>query len=113
MTGGLIRILVCGWLVLSASQASAESYAFSVEYRWMTLFGNTEDHVLPLGFDSSYLDTALVRFSDRTLVELGAYQASSYRFAGSELFRRPDPNFGLPEAFRQPRQARLNFSFAF
>ena len=113
MTGGLIRILVCGWLVFSASQVSAESNAFSVEYRWMTFFGSTEDHVLPLGFDSSYLDTALVRFSDRTLVGLGAYGASSYRLTGSELFRRPDPNFGLPEAFRQPRQARLDFRLEF
>jgi hypothetical protein len=113
MTGGLLRILVCGWLVFSASQASAESDAFSVEYRWMTLLGNTEDHVLPRGFDSSYLDTALVRLSDRSLVGLGASRVSSYHFAGSELFRRPDPNFGLPEAFRQPRQARISFRIAF
>ena len=113
MTGGLVRILVCGRLAFSASQASAESNAFSIEYRWMTFFGSAEDHVLPLGFDNSYLDTALARFSDRTLVGLGTYQASSYRFAGSELFRRPDPNFGLPEAFRQPRQARLDFRFDF
>ena len=113
MTGGLIRTLVCGWLVFSMSQASAEDDALGAGYRWMTLFGNTEDLVLPLGFDSSYSDTALVRFVNRTYVELETHQASSFRFTGPGLFRQPDPHFGLPQAFRRPRQARLNFRFEF
>ena len=95
------------------SQASAEDDVIGADYRWMTLFGNTEDLVLPLGFDSSYSDTALVRFINRTTVELENHQASSYRFTGPGFFRQPDPDFGLPEAFRRPRQARLNFRLAF
>ena len=113
MTGGLIRILVCGWLVFSMSQASAEDDVLGVDFRWMTLFGSTEDLVLPLGFDSSYSDTALVRLVNRTFVELETHQASSHYFKGPGFFRQPDPDFGLPEAFRRPRQARLNFRFAF
>ena len=113
MTGGLIRTLVCGWLVFSMSQAFADDGAIGTGYRWITLFGNTEGLVFPYGFDSSHPDTALVRFIDRTFVELETHQASSYRFTGPGLFRRPDPDFGLPEAFRRPRQARLDFCFAF
>ena len=113
MTGGLIRILACGWLVFSMSQASADEDVLGVNYRWMTLFGSTEDLVLPLGFDSSYSDTALVRFVSRTTIELETHQASSYRFQGTGFFRQPDPEFGLPEAFRRPRQARLNFRLTF
>ena len=113
MSGGLIRILACGLLVFLAAQASAESGAPGVSYRWMTLFGSSEDLVLPPGFDSSYADTAPIRSLDRIGLGLSARHASSRYFAGSELFRRPDPNFGLPEAFRQPRQARLEFRFEF
>ena len=79
----------------------------------MTLLGNAEVLVLPPGFDSSTLDSALVRFGNRTFFELEAHQASSNHVPGPGYFRHPDPDFGLPEAFRRPRQARLNFRFAF
>ena len=113
MTGGLKRILVCAWLVFSMSQASADQGGFSGEYRWMTLFGNTEDLILPLGLASSTSDTALVRIVNRTSVELDTNRASSFDSLGSGYFRRPDPQFGQPEAFRRPRQARLAFRILF
>ena len=113
MTGGLRRILVCAWLVLAMSQASADEGWFSGEYRWITLFGHSEDLILPLGFGGSTSDTALVRVVNRTSIELDTNRASSYDPLGSGYFRQPDPEFGLPEAFRQPRQARLAFRIAF
>ena len=113
MTGGLKRILVCAWLVFAMSQASAEEDWFSGDYRWITLFGNTGDLVLPLGFGSSASDTALVRVANRTSIELDTERAYSYIVRGSGNFRQPDPEFGLPQAFRQPRQARLAFRIAF
>ena len=113
MTGGLKRILVCAWLVSAMSQASADEGWFRGDYHWITLFGNTGDLVLPLGFGSSTYDTALVRTANRASIELNTDRAFSYSAHGSAHFRQPDPEFGLPQAFRQPRQARLAFRMRF
>ena len=113
MTGGLKRILACAWLVFATSQASADEGWFSGDYRWTTLFGNTGDLILPLGFGSSTTDTALVRVANRTSIELDTERAFSDSTRGSGNFRQPDPEFGLPQAFRQPKQARLAFRIFF
>ena len=113
MTGGLIRILVGVLFVLSASQASAQDSLPGDEYRWMSLFGSSGDLVLPLGFDSSTSDIALVQLIGRTFVELGTIHPSSYDSLGSMHVNFSDPELGLPEAFRRPRQARLSFRIRF
>ena len=113
MTGGLIRILACVWFAFTASQASADNSVFDLEHRWLTLFGGTEDLALPLDSDSSNARSAIIEAISRTYPELDSTRVSSYDFLGNGHFRRPDPEFGLPEAFRRPRQARLVFRLRF
>ena len=113
MTGGLIRILVCTWLVFTASQASAQNEFFASNYRWINLFGDTGDYIVPHAYDSSIRRTAYVKVIGPTFVELNTHRATSYDSAGVGYYRFPNPEFGLPEAFRRPRQARLDFRIAF
>ncbi len=110
MTGRLTRILAGLVLAVAASSAMAQTAAHTVEYRWLTLFGGAE-YAVPasqtrLDRPGNLLETVL----RRAFITL----ESDYRARDvSGDFRRPDPEFGDPEAFRRPPQARLGFSIRF
>ena len=113
MSGNLIRTLAVLALVFTASNATAQSSDYVMEYRWLTLFGEP-DHTLPTldaraGLQPNIFESILSR-AFLTLDTDG--RLTSPENAG-HYFREPDPTFGQPAAFRRPPQARLSFSIRF
>ena len=110
MTGRLTGILAGLVLTVAAPGAMAEPAAYTVEYRWLTLFGAAE-YSLPasqarVDRPGNLFETVL----RRAFITL----ESDYRpRVAYQDFRRPDPEFGNPAAFRRPQQARLGFSVRF
>ncbi len=113
MTSRAIRTLAGLALMIAASQAAAQSTPFSMEYRWLTLFGSVEHAVAAVPGARMQSRGALEHVLKRAFV---AFE-SDYRLAESAYttaeFRRTDPAFGRPEAFQRPRQARLSFRVRF
>jgi hypothetical protein len=113
MKGTLIRTLAAVALSIAASSATAQSSIHSMEYRWLTLFGEIEHSLPALQNGRMPQRNALESVLSRSFLTL----ESDYRLEESVLagghFRLPDPEFGKPAAFRRPRQARLSFSIRF
>lgn len=110
MTGKLASTLAGLVLTVAASSTMAQPAAYSAEYRWLTLFGEAEYPVpasqARLARPGSLLEAVL----RRAFITL----ESDYRPSeATRDFRRPDPEFGSPAAFRRPQQARLGFSVRF
>ena len=113
MKGTLIRTLAALSLGITASNAMAQSGPYRMEYRWLTLFGEIEQSLPALQNGRTPQRNAFESVLRRTFLSL----ESDYRLQDSALasgqFRLPDPEFGMPAAFRRPRQARLSFSIRF
>ena len=99
--------------MFAASQAPAQSTPYTMEYRWLTLFGDAEpalaelprERIRPQGPLDAILSRAFVAFeSDYRLSDAGHVTAD---------FRAPDPAFGRAMALQRPRQARLDFRIRF
>ncbi len=86
---------------------------YSMEYRWLNLFGDVDQPVAGIPGHRMTPRSALYEVLGRAFVSF----ESDYRLAESAYsnadFRRPDPAFGRPEAFQRPRQARLSFRVRF
>ena len=110
MAGRLTRIWAGLVLTVAAPGALAQHEANTVEYRWLTLFGEAE-YSLPasqtrIDRPGNLLETLL----RRAFITL----ESDYRPRdASGNFRLPDPDFGNPAAFRRPQRARVGFSLRF
>jgi hypothetical protein len=113
MTSRLIRTLAGLALVIAASPASAQSSTFGVEYRWLNLFGSSEQSVPELQKSGMPRRGAIEAILDRAFLALESDYRLSESAYSTEYFRRPDPEFGKPAAFQRPRQARLSFRFRF
>jgi hypothetical protein len=113
MTSKATRTLAVLALMIAASQATAQSMPYSMEYRWLTLFGDADQPVVGIPGQGMQPRTALDDVVKRAFV---AFE-SDYRLAESAYtradFRRPDPAFGSPAAFQRPRQVRLSFRVRF
>lgn len=113
MTGRLIRILVCVALGLTATQASAETSAFGVEYRWLAsldMLDETTQLAIP---ERSFPKTTFMQLMVKPFVKFDSARGLSQDDLPTEYFREPDPKFGIPEAFRKPQQIRLGFRIRF
>lgn len=113
MTGRLIRTLVCVALGLVATQASAESSTFGVEYRWIESLGVLDGSTQLAIPDRSYRSSAFMSLMVKPFVKFDSVQGLRHDDLNAEYFRHPDPKFGIPEAFRQPQQIRLGFRIRF
>jgi len=113
MTGRLIRILVCTALGLLAAQASAQSSAFGVEYRWMTTLGVMDESVQYLSPERSYKSATFMRLMIKPFVKFDSADELWKDDNAGSYSRYPDPEFGLPQAFRRPQQMRLRFRIRF
>ncbi len=113
MTSRLIRILAVLALMTAASQASAQSSTYGVEYRWLTLFGTPEQSVPDLQSPRTPQRGALETILSRAFLALESDYRPSESGYSTEYFREPDPEFGRPAAFQRPRQARISFRFRF
>lgn len=113
MTGKLIRILVCVALGFLATQASAQSSAFGVEYSWGASLGVTERSAQLSSFDRSYSNSTFMRRMVKPFLNLDAAQSLRQDAIDAGYFRLPDPEFGLPQAFQRPQQMRLGFRIRF
>ena len=110
MTGKFTSTLAGLLFTVAASGAAAQPAEYNAEYRWSTLFGAAE-YPLPVSptrvaRPANRLETVLRRAFVTLQSDYGAT-------AASRDFRRPDPEFGTPVAFRRPQQARLGFSVRF
>ena len=113
MTSRTIGTLAGLVLMVAASQAVAQTAPFSMEYRWLTLFGNIEDPVPAVRNDRTWSRGALESVLSRAFVAFESdYRISVPAYTAAE-FRQPDPAFGRPAAFQRPRQARLSFRVRF
>ena len=100
-------------LMVAASQAVAQPATFSLEYRWLTLFGSIEDPVPAVPSNRTWSRGALESALSRAFVAFESdYRLSAPAYTTTE-FRQPDPAFGRPAAFQRPRQARLSFRVRF
>lgn len=113
MTSKLIRTLVCVALGLLATQASAQSSAFGVEYSWGASLGVTERSAQLSSFDRAYSNSTFMRLIVKPFLNLDAAQSFQQDDIDAGYFRVPDPEFGLPQAFQQPRQIKLGFRIRF
>jgi hypothetical protein len=113
MKGTLIRTLAALALSITASNAMAQSGTFSMEYRWLTLFGEVEQSLPTLQNGRTQQRNALESLLSRTFFALESDYRLPESVAGGAHFRVPDPDFGKPAAFQRPRQARLSFSIRF
>lgn len=113
MTGKLIRTLVCVALGFLATQASAQSSAFGVEYSWGASLGVTEPSAQLSSFDRAYPNSTFMRLMVKPFLKLDSARSLRQDDIAAEYFRYPDPDFGLPQAFQRPRQMRLGFSIRF
>lgn len=113
MTGKLIRTLACMALGFLATQASAQSSAFGVEYSWGTSLGAVEQTAQLSSLDRSYPNTTFMRLMVKSFLKLDSAHSLQQDDIAAEYFRDPDPDFGLPQAFQRPRQMRLGFSIRF
>lgn len=110
MTGRLTSTLAVLVLTVAASNALAQPAAYTMEYRWLTLFGEAEYSVPASQVRSARPGNLLENVLQRAFLTLESdYRPSS----ATGDFRRPDPEFGNPAAFRRPQQARLGFSVRF
>lgn len=97
-------------LTVAAPSALAQPAAYTVEYRWLTLFGEAE-YSLPasqarVDRPGNLLENVLRR----------AFLTLESDYRPRDVYqdvRRADPEFGNPAAFRRPQQARLGFSVRF
>jgi len=112
MTDKLVRILVCMALGLAATQASAQTRLFGVEYGLLSLSDQrTSASIAMIANHAEDGRSALQAMAD-TLV-FGQKSSWGQRRVAAYRFRDPDPNVGLPQAFRRPSQVRLGFSLRF
>ena len=113
MTGKLIGTLVCVALGFLATQASAQSSAFGVEYSWGTSLGVMEQSEQLSSLDRSYLNSTFMRLMVKPFLKLDTAQSLRQDDVAAGYFRFPDPEFGLPQGFQRPRQMRLGFRIRF
>ncbi len=100
-------------VTIAASQASAQSGTYNVEYRWLSLFGDVEQSVPDAQGPGLRDSGAIEKIMGRAFLALESDYRLSESGYSTEHFRRPDPEFGRPAAFRRPRQARISFRFRF
>lgn len=113
MTSAVIRTLAGLALAIAASQAMAQPGLYGTEYRWLTRVGENAPSATGIEHRSQPRNGALEKVLGRAFVVI---ESDYRRFAPAnigESFRRVDPEFGWPSAFRRPRQARLSFSVRF
>ena len=113
MTSRAIRTLTGLALMIAASQASAQSMPYSMEYRWLTLFGDVEPALAELPRERLRSQGPLDAILNRAFVAFESdYRLTDAGYATPD-FRAPDPAFGRPVALQRPRQARLSFRIRF
>jgi hypothetical protein len=112
MTGRSIRI-VAVLALLIAAPASAEPAGDSVEYRWLSFFGNPEQPLPELRSPGWPQRSAIETILDRAFLALEADRGMAEPGYSTAYFRQPDPEFGKSVALQRPRQARLSFRFRF
>lgn len=96
-----------------ATQASAETSAFGVEYRWLAsldMLGETTQLAIP---ERSLPKATFMQLMVKPFVKFNSARGLSQDDLATGFFRRPDPDFGLPQAFRRQQQMRLGFSIRF
>ena len=113
MTGRLIRILVCTALGLLAAQASAQSSAFGADYSWGTSLVAMEKLGQLSSADRSYPNATFMQLMVKPFLKRDSARSLRQDDIPAEYFRYPDPEFGLPQAFRRPQQMRLRFRIRF
>ena len=113
MTDRLIRTLVCTALLFMTSQAWAQSDFSRFDYSLGTSLGAQNETALSLNLDSAYSDRTFMRAMTRMIRVFTAESSLSQPALTADSFPRSDPEFGLPDAFRRPRQARLSFHIRF
>jgi len=96
-----------------ATQASAESSAFGVEYRWIASLGALDGSTQLAIPDRSYQSSEFMSLMVKPFMKFDSAQGLRQDDLAVEHFRHPDPKFGIPEAFRQPQQIRLGFRIRF
>lgn len=112
MTGKLIRILVCMTLGLAATQASAQTRLFGVEYGLLSLSDQRTSAALAMIANHGEDGTSALQALADTLI-FGQKSSWGQRRVAAYRFRDPGPNVVLPQAFRSPPQVRLGFSLRF
>lgn len=113
MTGKLIRILVCVALGLMTTPALADDSPFGTEYRWLTsldVLGASAQVAVP---DHSYPNTIFMRLMMKPFIKVNSAQGLRQSELAAGYFRRADPEFGIPQAFRRQQQMRLGFRIHF
>ena len=113
MTCNLVRTLVCIALGFLATQASAQSSAFGVDYSWGPSLGVTEPSAQLSGISRSHPGATFMNLMVKPFLKLDLSDSSWQDDIAAAHFRYPDPEFGLPQAFQRPRQMRLGFRIRF
>jgi len=109
----LIRTLVCTALLLTTSQVWAQSDFSRFDYSLGTSLGAQNETALSLNIDSAYSDRTFMSAMTRMIKVFSAESDLSQPQLKADSYPRLDPEFGTPDAFRRPRQARLSFHFRF
>lgn len=112
MTNKLVRILVCMMLGLAATQASAQTQLFGVEYGLLSLSDQRTSAAIGMIANPAEDGTSALQALADTLI-FGQKSGWGQRRVSAYRFRDPNPNVVLPQAFRRPPQVRLGFSFRF
>jgi hypothetical protein len=63
--------------------------------------------------DRPYPSTTFMRFMVKSFVKIDSAPDLRQSDPATGQFRRADPEFGIPQAFRQQQQMRLGFSIRF
>ena len=113
MTGKLIRTLVCVALGFLATQASAQTSAFGVEYSWGASLGVLDESAQFSYLDRSYPSATFMNLMIKPFLKLDSALELRQDDIAAEYFRYSDSQFGLPRAFQRPRQMRLGFRIRF
>jgi hypothetical protein len=96
-----------------ATQASAQGSAFGVEYRWLASLDMPGEPSQLVTAERKYPSTTFMDLMVKSFVRLGSVHDRQENDLATAYFRPADPDFGLPQAFRRPRQLRLGFSIHF
>ena len=100
-------------LIGAASQALAQESSPGLEYRWLTLWDSDYALTLSANPESKAADATLRNMLSRTFLTLDSRDVRQEGQPDFSNVSRPDPEFGLPQAFRRPQQLRLAFHFRF
>ena len=105
MTG----ILLCGLLGIVASPSTAEGGDWSLDYVLQTTTAGGSRTLGPHNRSRSdtFIEAMSRPFASLSMLRGGDVSVPEYDF------RRPDPEFGVPKAFRRAGQLRIGFSIRF